>query len=79
MKAMRSAYKVKNGVEPAFTNYAQTKNDKEPFVGTLDYIFLSDQWIVDNVSELPSMDSVKGPLPTLQEPSDHLLISAELR
>jgi len=41
--AMDSAYALKHqsGSEPEFTNYAHTGEQEEPFVGTLDYIFLS--------------------------------------
>ena len=45
VRPMRSAYKVKNGVEPEFTCFSHTKDDikdnRPPFIGTLDYIFLS--------------------------------------
>jgi len=37
---MRSAYAVKNGSEPNFTNFAQIKDDPQ-FIDTLDYIFVS--------------------------------------
>ena len=40
---MRS-YAVSLGTEPDFTNYAQTKSLAEPFIETLDYIFLSAHW-----------------------------------
>ena len=69
---------VKNGKEPLFTNYAQTKFDKQPFIDCLDYIFLSDEWIVKKVEDTPTEQEVQGPMPTLTQPSDHLLISAEL-
>lgn len=78
MKPLRSAYMVKNGKEPLFTNYAQTKFDKQPFIDCLDYIFLSDEWIVKKVEDTPTEQEVQGPMPTLTQPSDHLLISAEL-
>lgn len=77
---MKSAYAVKDGKEPNFTNYARVK-EEEPFIDTLDYIFLSDgDWIVRNVKALPHRDEVKGPFPNLDvgEPSDHILIAAEL-
>lgn len=76
---MRSAYKTKLGFEPEFTNYAKVMND-EPFIDTLDYIFLSPQWSVNNVLPLPSKEASMaiGPLPTQHEPSDHLMIAADL-
>ena len=74
---MRSAYVLKNKVEPEFTNYAKTKDDP-PFIGTLDYIFLSSHWKVNRVKSLPTLQGFQGPLPTENEPSDHLLISADI-
>ena len=74
---LRSAYAVANGNEPDFTNYAQVQDDPV-FVDTLDYLFLSPQWTVDRVLELPHRDEVAGPLPIETEPSDHILIAAEL-
>lgn len=72
---LRSAYAVFNGAEPDFTNYAQVRDDP-PFIGTLDYIFLSPHWNVKNVRHLEIRQNVRGPLPTAVEPSDHVLISA---
>ena len=74
---MRSAYALKNKVEPEFTNYAQSKDDP-PFIGTLDYIFLSNHWRVNRVRELPPLEGFKGPLPVETEPSDHLLLSTDV-
>jgi hypothetical protein len=78
---VRSAYAVMQGKEPDFTNYALVQSkDKDPFIDTLDYIFLSPAWKVDMVRELPSLDESGGPFPNLDrgEPSDHLLIAASL-
>ena len=77
MKPMRSAYAVQNGKEPDFTNYAHSR-DSEPFIDTLDFIFLSEQWKVASVMELPHRDDSKGPFPNLDanEPSDHVMIAA---
>ena len=79
MKPMRSAYAVKNGNEPDFTNYAQSR-ESDPFIDTLDFIFLSDQWKVGEVMELPHRSDSKGPFPNLdaKEPSDHIMIAASL-
>ena len=74
---MRSAYKENNGKEPEFTNYAKVKDD-EPFIGTLDYIFLSEHWKVNAVDPLPKLTDLEGPLPLEEEPSDHLLVSATI-
>jgi len=85
--------------EPNYTNYAQVK-DEDPFIGTLDYIFLSqshpwkvlhvqppsssnDEDVVNentNEEEKNKQETVgkEGPFPNSIEPSDHLLISADL-
>ena len=75
---MRSAYAVA-GEEPKFTNYARIKED-DPFIDTLDYIFLSEEWKVRGVKELPHREDSGGPYPNLDkgEPSDHILIAADL-
>ena len=70
------------GREPDFTNYAQIKDDA-PFIDTLDYIFLGNganngNWKVENVLHLPSRSEVKGPYPAQEEPSDHVLMTANL-
>jgi len=73
----RSAYAEVNGEEPNFTNYAKVL-DKPVFIDTLDYIFLSPEWKIDSVRELPHRDEVQGPLPNKDEPSDHVMISAQV-
>jgi endonuclease/exonuclease/phosphatase family metal-dependent hydrolase len=78
---VRSAYAVMQGKEPDFTNYAQVPvRDSDPFIDTLDYIFLSQAWKVDKVRELPTREESGGPFPNLDrgEPSDHVLIAASL-
>lgn len=79
VKPMRSAYREKLGKEPEFTNYAKIKDDPI-FIDTLDYIFLSEHWNVLSVNETPSKEQAltHGPMPTADEPSDHLLVSAAL-
>jgi 2',5'-phosphodiesterase len=74
---LRSAYQAATGQEPDFTNNAQVR-DEEPFVNTLDYIFVSPEWTVNLVEALPLRSEIAGPLPTSSEPSDHLLIAAEV-
>lgn len=49
---MQSAYKQKQGVEPAFTNWAQTRSSPV-FMGTLDYIFVSEGCEATDVLPLP--------------------------
>lgn len=94
-------------LEPNYTNYARVGED-EPFIGTLDYIFLgggddcSDAdgddrddnkdvrekgeitrlggaWKVTGTKEVGHRDDVKDPpYPNADEPSDHVMISADL-
>ena len=79
MKPMRSAYAVKNGKEPDFTNYAQSRGG-DPFIDTLDFIFLSEEWSVEGVMELAHRTDSGGPFPNLEqgESSDHLMIASSL-
>jgi len=74
---MKSAYHEKLGKEPDFTNYARVK-EKDPFIDTLDYVFLSPHWKINAVKELPHRDEAKGPFPNEDEPSDHILIAADI-
>ena len=74
---MGSAYAAANGQEPPYTNWAKTKDDPA-FVGTLDYIFYSPgDWAVTRVRDLRT-EQLAGPFPIADEPSDHLLLSADL-
>jgi exonuclease III len=77
IEPMRSAYAVKNGTEPDFTNYARVE-ERDPFIDTLDYIFLSSGWTVTAVKPLVHRDEANGPFPNAKEPSDHVLIWADL-
>jgi exonuclease III len=75
----RSAYKVHDGIEPEFTNYAESR-DNPPFIACLDYIFISEGIEVESVLKLPRLEGfVDPPLPNSSEPSDHLMIGAVLR
>ena len=80
---MDSAYTLLGGSEPEFTNYSQCRDDP-PFIGTLDYIFLSkststtEGWKVHRTKTLPNKETSGGPFPGENEPSDHLLIAADL-
>ena len=67
---LRSCYKKILGKEPKFTTYT---ND---FVGTLDYIFVSNHWkIKDVLPILSEKDIIKEKvLPNSNVPSDHLPI-----
>jgi mRNA deadenylase 3'-5' endonuclease subunit Ccr4 len=56
----------------------QIRGTPKLFIDTLDYIFLSPQWSVQEVPALPHRDGANGPFPNENEPSDHLLIAAEL-
>lgn len=101
--------------EPDFTNHSRIKDD-EPFIDTLDYIFLGNsmavdpndkaygnqgrgrsgsnaalenpaaaaaaavdrEWKLHSVLSLKHRDEVAGPYPAHGEPSDHVLLSANL-
>ena len=78
VKPLRSAYAVKNGQEPDFTNNARV-GDEPRFTETLDYIFLSPHWSVESVRQLDSCSDLEGPFPNAREPSDHVLIGAEVK
>ena len=73
---LSSAYKLHSN-EPNFTNYAQVRDD-EPFIDCLDYIFVSGEWSVNNVLSIKHRNEVQGPLPSRDEPSDHVMIAADL-
>ena len=73
-----SCYREVNGEEPDFTNYAKIK-DHEPFIDTLDYIFVTENIEVRDVLPLKHRDEVTdGPYPSKNEPSDHVMLSADL-
>ena len=78
---MRSAYVVAGGGahdrtgEPEFTNFAKRKfSGGEEFCETLDYIWLSEEWNVEGVRELPS----RSALPLLYAPVSQLFVRARL-
>lgn len=77
IEGMRSAYAIASGREPDFTNYARIE-ENDPFIDTLDYIFLSKEWKVTSVKEICSRENANGPFPNAKEPSDHVLIAADL-
>jgi len=73
-RALYSAYWKALGKEPVFTNRSKCP---EEFTDTLDYIFLNwGSWNVDRVLPLPEEPGKY--LPSIEEPSDHLLLMAEL-
>jgi hypothetical protein len=80
---LNSAFVGLHGEEPAFTihSYAEWSGGPNAFTGTLDYVFHSDQFTCVWTNTLPNSpdDEFETPLPTLEEPSDHLLIHARLR
>lgn len=79
MEPMRSAYAVHDR-EPEFTNLAWTKGCTSAFVDTLDYIWVSEHWAVTGVLPLPKKEFVAGvdSFPAFDQPSDHLMIHADL-
>ena len=79
---LSSAY-ADHSREPSFTNHALImlpweKDIRDPFTGCLDYLFFDRRKLeVSNVITTPtSTESLGGVLPTLEEPSDHLMIGA---
>uniref|UniRef100_A0A6T8PH94 Endonuclease/exonuclease/phosphatase domain-containing protein n=1 Tax=Hemiselmis andersenii TaxID=464988 RepID=A0A6T8PH94_HEMAN len=76
--AMRSAYADCNGGEPEMTNYAINPRSGL-FVGCIDYIFVTPQVKVLGCLELMAKSDFASSLPTEGEPSDHVMIGADLR
>tara|TARA_B100000424_G_scaffold269816_1_gene267622 strand:+ start:3989 stop:4939 length:951 start_codon:yes stop_codon:yes gene_type:complete len=86
IKKMRSAYKVIYNKELEFTTCAKKKDEKYVFKECIDYIWISDQWNVNNVI-INAIHNLKNYykdkdnkliLPSLNEPSDHYCIGATL-
>lgn len=77
---LKSAYQQFLGREPDYTNNAHVVKE-EPFVETLDYIFTSAEhkWGVQGVQALGPRAAVTEPFPSEQEPSDHVLLAADLQ
>eukprot|EP00854_Cymbomonas_tetramitiformis_P010251 gene10251-12125_t len=72
------------GAEPDFTNWAFTRGMEKDFVDCLDYLFVSPGIEVLGVRELASRaeaidQGIAGPYPSNMEPSDHIMISSDLR
>mmetsp|Transcript_31103 Transcript_31103/g.38413 ORF Transcript_31103/g.38413 Transcript_31103/m.38413 type:complete len:353 (+) Transcript_31103:113-1171(+) len=84
ISSLKSAAVQFRNSEPLFTNYSWPKpwtpNQKdEPFIGCLDYIFISDHFQVNDFSKLyDTVEEAKGPFPNSKEPSDHVLLAATL-
>jgi hypothetical protein len=57
------------------------RRDDPAFIDTLDYIFVSRRCEVLDVLPLPDLAVSKraGPQPTVEQPSDHLLLAASIR
>ena len=73
-----SAYLQVDGREPDFTNYAKIKED-EPFIDTLDYLFVGNGMRATAALPLAHRDDVDAlSFPTEDEPSDHVLIAADM-
>ena len=75
---LRSAYKEHFGEEPDCTNYAFIDPGPDPFIDTLDYIFLSKNINVLDARELPNRLDINGPMPNKKFESDHLLLCSDL-
>jgi mRNA deadenylase 3'-5' endonuclease subunit Ccr4 len=76
-QVMKSAYREKNGEEPAYTNFSH-KSYSPPFCETLDYIFFNGRLTVDKVLDLPDHPTSES-YPDETHPSDHLMIAATFR
>eukprot|EP00931_Biecheleriopsis_adriatica_P087274 TRINITY_DN61771_c0_g1_i1.p1 TRINITY_DN61771_c0_g1~~TRINITY_DN61771_c0_g1_i1.p1 ORF type:complete len:465 (-),score=52.19 TRINITY_DN61771_c0_g1_i1:168-1562(-) len=84
VRRLRSAYEDFLGHEPAFTNFVVEKDPKDPFRETIDYIFVSEEIEVFGVGSTPAVPEEGQPsyltgYPSQEEPSDHVLIYADLR
>ena len=80
-----SAY-AEAGGEPPYTNWSHFKG-RDEFIETLDYVFYGPKPSVATeepavqtlaVRAMKSKGELAGPLPTVEEPSDHLAIAADL-
>lgn len=76
---LRSAYAEALGAEPPFTNYAWIEDEPGPFQETIDYVFVSERVEVVDVQALPSAVPGEPVYPSAEEPSDHVLLAADLR
>ena len=80
-----SAY-AEAGGEPPYTNWSHFKG-RDAFIETLDYVFYGPKPSAAGAEprvrtlatrEMKSKEELAGPLPTVEEPSDHLAIAADL-
>ena len=71
---MSSSYKGKNGVEPEYTCYSNTKWGGD-FKNCLDYIFMSNHW---NCIESKLLITTTEKMPNKLCPSDHLPLNSVL-
>jgi 2',5'-phosphodiesterase len=80
---VRSAYRDCLGEEPEYTNNAWVKGQAH-FVETLDYVWVSDEWNVHGVLDVAGPGSKEAvlasgqPFPAEEQPSDHVLLAANL-
>jgi mRNA deadenylase 3'-5' endonuclease subunit Ccr4 len=71
---MNSAYKKYHGYEAPFTNYTDIFN------GTLDYIFISNEWKIRHMNNIPSIKDITNEIaiPNSIFPSDHIPLICNL-
>jgi mRNA deadenylase 3'-5' endonuclease subunit Ccr4 len=74
--SLKSAYAVFDK-EPVYTNHAWVENQPNPFTETIDYIFHSSHFQTINVGKIPPCEK-DDPFPNMKEPSDHVMITADL-
>jgi mRNA deadenylase 3'-5' endonuclease subunit Ccr4 len=75
---LKSAYGTINHYEPFFTCSAYSKVDGNLFRDTIDYIFYSDGFYANSVSQITTKRLPPIPFPSKDEGSDHIMISANL-
>lgn len=80
---LTSAYKAIHGAEPDFTNYNFADMvGEEPFIDALDFIWLGDGLRAVAVPALPARSDPgvleAGPYPSETEPSDHVMVRADV-
>ena len=73
---MRSAERVSHGDEPDLTAFPKVPEDNR---FTLGYLFASDEWGVRSIAKLSTNEEAfPNGLPTAEEPSDRVLVAADL-
>ena len=72
---IRSVMFEKHGKEPEFTCWSEIGKRMTEFKDTIDYIFVSEHWIIVDASLSPD---ITGSVPSSEHSSDHLKLSTTL-